>query len=639
MIFKTDTTSATSITSNPLFLPAVPEKNDTLVKVNLSGSSPSFVWLWYGILKDIPTISEKIQKLEGEKGDYFCNLDITKSDLWYFFQKYIEKVPVNMMDSKSWEDLTLNMKIGLNNFEDIFKKCKNQPCGIPITDGHFNSSGVTTAFVDLASKAELSDTLFRAFPSSCIDRYISHYIHKDDLKNSINSESAFATIFLRSSEGISNFGNEENFSVNRSGDLVPHTLLKLLLPPLPKDLKWKTNIYSKIINSIKFTANELVVSERTGSDNLNDVESSGLWPKYINCYNKLSPEEQYIASSTPMYIIIPLMMLWQHSSKQSFPAVSLPFNELRITIKYGELKDLIDGFLGNRIIAQKLQSKLECDYILLHNNIRVKMGKRLFNYNSRNEIENSNIHHDPQNNAIKEPSEPTEKDNKSESDRSWLGKMMSCDSEERECLSEKSLSNENSGLKIEGSTEESSTLRPVEPDLPPDQPSVDPLNLPSMEFPVIQHQHTNKSFINGKEVTQVPLRFSHKISGLILTFSSNIIENLPPETIIYPFNYAEILFENTCRWSIHAADARDYLWRKCGRKPPKNQHSFLIPFSPEMFNFKKYPIGPDFSRLSNVSLNIYGNEFWEGTKWNVEVAALTTNVVRIHGGSMGFPIL
>ena len=76
-----------------------------------------------------------------------------------------------------------------------------------------------------------------------------------------------------------------------------------------------------------------------------------------------------------------------------------------------------------------------------------------------------------------------------------------------------------------------------------------------------------------------------------------------------------------------------------GENVDVNQHSFLLPFSPEMFNFESYPTGPDFSKLSNLTLTIYGNKLWEDTKWTVEITAVSFNVSRIVGGSIGLPVL
>jgi hypothetical protein len=554
-------------------------QNTTLIKVNLKDN---FVWLWYGIVKDVPKLQDKIRKLED--GTYTCNLSINETELWYVFQRYVEGVAPDLIKLNEMQEILLQLKLGILDYKDVVEKYKNMPCTIPMIKDNIGCGG---AFVDLASEYEVSYCLKKLLPALSTDKYISHFISPDKEQNS-----AFASIYL-SHDGRGRLGDTQTFHLNRTGDIVTHTVLKIVTPVLPHGLRWKSNIYSKMIKSFSLKANEITLFTRSGSDNLTDIESLDLWPKYINCYNMLTLKEQNEASQFPMYIIMPLMLPWNQSKINTFPIVSVPFNDMKIEISYCDPSTIIDGAITPEISSHvsSLISEIECDYMVVSNKDRANMGKM------------------PTTISPQKVTEYTQKDGTKQSSF-LLDKMQEKTPEAKE---------KDNNIGSPGCVEDA---------LP---------TLPGKLLPMVQHCISTHKFTNGNKIIDINLHAHHRISGLVLNFSSNILEDLPQKSIIYPFKYIELRYgHSTIRWSIHAADARDYLWRKCGRKPPKSQHSFLLPFSPEMFNFKEYPVGPELEKIDDVSLRIYGNELWDDTDWNLEISGLVTNIVSYCGGSCSF---
>lgn len=595
--------------------------NDSLVRVKTTTGSHQ---LWFGILKSIPTFQDRIagtyksppwknkdkdENKEEDSSHKCISLQITSDELWSLFEIYAEKIDISETDLSEWEWSILQFKCGIS--ESAISKFKSQPFSNFSLKGIKNVM-VSSAFITMATFSELDKMVNKLSPLNIGNVY--GYMYGD-------SKCAFIESALRCNSEEGNFGKCASYRLHRAGDVVTFSVFRAILPALPKGCIWRKTLYRDLIERIRFRANQLYVTSLTGAQNLSEAESSGIFPEITNNYLSLSDEERTWASETKMYVVLPLMLPWMMNKKEALAVKDIPCNDLIIELEFGNIQDLVEYSCGDENIdnINFVESEVCVDYIILPCEDRLKKG---------GPHEGGKVQKKP---SQKEDS--NEEKNSEDHDNDWvrntfisegpraipIGRTPSPGTQTN-CLRLEVLTDQGGGRKIGFSSDAETTP----------SSSYD-MKITTFQDGIHHMRGTDKS-------TEIPLNFSYIVPGLILHFKSDVGDMLCGK-IIYPFTDVVLRYENSSMLCYNAADARDMLWRKCGRKPPKNSHSFLIPLTPEMYNHALSSNAPNLSKINSVTLVLTHNPDWIGVDWDVQISALTTTVIEVLGGAIGFPII
>ena len=326
---------------------------------------------------------------------------------------------------------------------------------------------------------------------------------------------------------------------------ITNTVLELSLPKLPKDCKWKDDIYSLIIKEVSWVVNSSVLETLYGKSNIRECKTFGLWPSLTNIYEFLSEDEKYELSSRGMKVIIPLMFPWMYSKKMAFMVWKI---DSFVVIKFKSIISLIDGKWCPKT-SDVIQSQLYYEFLIP---------------SSSKHIEYEDI--------LKKKGEKLEIIEKASSSKNTYYPL-------RSCIKKKAT-----------------------------------------------YQLLNSTWIH---ISPQPVI----TTGIILTFIPTF--ELSNDFIIYPFDIIDVYFDNIYKMSVSGRLSRDYLWRVCNREPPSNSHSFIIPFSSEIFgHLDFFPVGPSFG-FQNIRLCLIPNEMWSDTTWKIEIETIFINPI-LENNTEGF---
>lgn len=571
-------------------------QNDNLVKVVTTTGTHN---LWYGILKKIPSFSDKLKETE----ELILSLPITSDELWYLFEIYSQGLDTSDINLSEWKLSILKFKCGISS-KNVLSKFKLQP--IPnLSLDNFNRICCSSGYITMAAFSEVSDYLSKIFPENFGNIY--GYMGPE------TKTSAFIECSLRpkSKSETKQFGTNHSYNVSRAGEMVTYSIFRAILPPLPKGCKWKSTIYRDLIKNITLRMNELIITDMSGSQNFTEIQTSGLFSKLTHNYHTLSEQEQFLASQTNMYISLPLMLPWNLDKKSAWPVCTTPYNECIIGLTIPDIKKLVDGYCPGIEDLEFIDSCVSATYVMMNNDIRHNMGRLA---HLRGKEKSVKIVYAPTSEPENEKTDSGDDTDFEDDDDDWVKNTFVDDKPT--------------------SQSESNFTQPIS-----NKNKINPYSFhPPFDFQYTFIQ-TNKAILKGSDqTTEVALHFSKPVTTLILNFKSSIGDTFP-NNIIFPFTDVVLFYENTPAFCWNAIDARDFLWRKCGRKPPKSGHSFLLPLTPDAFNKNVVPSCPDFSKLNSVRLVFSHNSDWIGEDWDIEISAYSYDIVRVAGGSMGKPFM
>ena len=226
-----------------------------------------------------------------------------------------------------------------------------------------NMSNLTTGFVDLATYDELEKHMYGGNDS------IAYFVR----------ETRKATWFtlvptlLSKSAGATNFGNTFTADITRAGDYLLHTWLRVTVPNIAINNNsaqeyyccWTPNVGHNLIKECELTFNDLVAA-RFDNYHLDFWNSFTLEASKKVGYNNMignvsgltAPGETHDAHT----LNIPLPFFFSRDSGVALPTAALPYNQMKIKFTFREWAELLSVFylpLGrNPIETQHISARV-----------------------------------------------------------------------------------------------------------------------------------------------------------------------------------------------------------------------------------------------------------------------------------------
>lgn len=250
------------------------------------------------------------------------------------------------------------------------------------------------AFVDLATFDELHAYLYGG------DKAVTYFVKSVRKANWFS----FVPISLRHVSGNANFNEEFSASVNRSGDYVLNTWLRVKVPLLKlktldngERIRWTRNFMHNLVKKVSITFNELTVHEFDSAwfdfNHYFRTRGSKL-VGYQNMIGDISAMTDFISFGETLgtggHFNLPLPLFYGEDSGVALGVAALPFNDIKINYTLRNWDDLLvtDGngvtsrtdvladvydTDGNKPSLSDVQTLAH--YAVVHNDERVLMGK------------------------------------------------------------------------------------------------------------------------------------------------------------------------------------------------------------------------------------------------------------------------
>ena len=205
-----------------------------------------------------------------------------------------------------------------------------------------NISNITTGFVDLATYDELEKHMYGGNDATA-------YFVRETRKSTWFT---LVPTLLNRSAGASNFGNTFTAEISRSGDYLLHSWLRVTLPALTisnntaeeYSVVWTPNVGHNLIKECELTFNDLVAA-RFDSYHLDFWNQFYLPASKKVGYNNMIGNVASLTSpltSHPLYTInVPLPFFFSRDSGLALPTAALPYNQMKIKFHLREWSDLI----------------------------------------------------------------------------------------------------------------------------------------------------------------------------------------------------------------------------------------------------------------------------------------------------------
>lgn len=210
-----------------------------------------------------------------------------------------------------------------------------------------NGGNIVSGFIDLATT-----DVIETYQYGTCDAY-THFV-RETRKSTWFTQ---VPVILSKSSAQSNFGQEWSVNISRAGDYLLQTWLRVKIPSvtlLPTNtygtagrIRWTANFMHNLIRECALSFNDLVAqrfdnyfldlwsaftvraSKRVGYDNM-----IGNIPAIIN------PTAPGVATPS-MFLNVPLPFFFTRDSGLALPTAALPYNEMRITLSFRDWPELL----------------------------------------------------------------------------------------------------------------------------------------------------------------------------------------------------------------------------------------------------------------------------------------------------------
>lgn len=227
------------------------------------------------------------------------------------------------------------------------------------------TSNLTSGFVDLATYDELEKYMYGGEDATT-------YFVRETRKSTWFTQ---VPVCLSKSAGAANFGNEWSSVISRAGDYLTSVWLRAELPAITLSfnngntqgtvLRWTRNVGHNLIREAVITFNDLVAArfdsfhldfwaafttpadKRVGYNNMigNTDELVQYGAAYIDpAVTNLNKPPGWPLNSGQLparHINVPLPFFFTRDSGISLPTAALPYNDMRITVKFRDWNELL----------------------------------------------------------------------------------------------------------------------------------------------------------------------------------------------------------------------------------------------------------------------------------------------------------
>jgi hypothetical protein len=216
-----------------------------------------------------------------------------------------------------------------------------------------SSSNVTSGFIDLATFDELEKYMYGSGDATT-------YFIRETRKSTWFTQ---VPVVLSKASGIAGFDTEWSVSISRAGDYLLASWLRLTTPRVTPSttfaananlrLRWTRNFMHNIIREACITFNDLVAArfdnyhldfwtaftvpsgKRTGYNNMIGNISELADPHGANGVNSAG------ATIEPQTLNLPLPFFYTRDTGVALPTAALPYNDMRITFSFRDWRDLL----------------------------------------------------------------------------------------------------------------------------------------------------------------------------------------------------------------------------------------------------------------------------------------------------------
>jgi hypothetical protein len=261
-----------------------------------------------------------------------------------------------------------------------------------------SSSNLTSGFIDLATFDELEKYMYGG------DSAVSYFVRK------VRKATWFTVVpvVLSKSNGIAQFGQQWSANISRAGDYLLRAFLRVTVPQInlsgsnrfgaAGSIRWTRNLMHSMIKECSITFNDLV--EMRFDNYYMDFWSQFSIPAgkrngYNNMIgnideltNPMSASHGVVTSLPAATLNLPLPMCHSRDTGVALPTAALPYNEMRLNFIFRDWSELL--ILDNTVtgvstnlqlsdIAGAAPSLQQCDvwaeYAIISNNERKQMGQ------------------------------------------------------------------------------------------------------------------------------------------------------------------------------------------------------------------------------------------------------------------------
>jgi len=199
---------------------------------------------------------------------------------------------------------------------------------------------LTSGFVDLATYDELEKYFYGGAKAT------TYFVRKTRKASWFTQ----VPVTLSGSSGLKDFGQEWSVSISRAGDYLLHNWLRVTIPAVTPDtgrsVRWTRNLMHNLVEKASIRFNDLVEAEF--DSNFLDFWTAFTVPagKRVGYDNMIGNIESLInpAGGDPLpstTLVLPLPFPHTRDTGVSLPTAALPYNEMRILIKFRKLDELL----------------------------------------------------------------------------------------------------------------------------------------------------------------------------------------------------------------------------------------------------------------------------------------------------------
>ncbi|ALX27597.1 major capsid protein [Golden Marseillevirus] len=266
-----------------------------------------------------------------------------------------------------------------------------------------------SGFVDLATFSDLEAYLYGGCSA------VTYFVRAIKKANWFS----FLPVVLRNIAGLPGFGSEFSASVNRSGDYVLNTWLRVRVPLIAirptngagainanATIRWTRNFMHNLVEKINITFNDLIVHEFdnywldfNAQANIDASKRIG----YRNMIGDIPAMINPVTTGNPLgtgdFFNLPVPLFYSEDSGLALAVSALPFNDIKINYTLRRWQDLLVLNTGvganpptyDDVVQVSYDSTFTliystsapaltnvetwCHYAVVHNDERVKMGK------------------------------------------------------------------------------------------------------------------------------------------------------------------------------------------------------------------------------------------------------------------------
>ena len=206
-----------------------------------------------------------------------------------------------------------------------------------------SSATLTAGFIDLATYDELEKYMYGG-PNA------TAYFVRETRKSTWFT---LIPTYLSKANGSPNFGQEWSVSISRAGDYLVNTWLRMKLPAMTVNAAtagaWSycPNFMHNLLEKCQVTFNDLVAAE-FNSAHLDFWAAFTVPASKRNGYNNMIGNTSDMLSLATIntakpakYLDLPLPFFYSRDSGVALPTAALPYNDMRIKLKFRALNDLV----------------------------------------------------------------------------------------------------------------------------------------------------------------------------------------------------------------------------------------------------------------------------------------------------------